>query len=147
MKVILKEDIKGTGKKGDLVEVSSGYGRNYLLKLNKAILATPSAINERNMKIKSSKHADELKKEQALLLKDKLNNVILNFNVKSADSGKIFGSVTSKEISEKLKEQNINVDKKDIIIESQIKNTGIYKIKLKLYKGIYGEVNINIQST
>ncbi len=133
MKVILIQDVKGKGKKGDIVNVADGYAKNFLLKNNLAKLATAEALNEN----KGQKDALNFKKEQELLsakeLANKISKTSIKMFVKCGENGKIFGSITSKEIADTFAKQNIEIDKRKIILKEPIKNTGIYKLEIKLH--------------
>ena len=133
MKVILIQDVKGKGKKGDIVNVADGYAKNFLLKNNLAKLATAEALNEN----KGQKDALNFKKEQELLsakeLANKISKTSIKMFVKCGENGKIFGSITSKEIADTFAKQNIEVDKRKIILKEPIKNTGTYKLEIKLH--------------
>lgn len=133
MKVILIQDVKGKGKKGDIVNVADGYAKNFLLKNNLAKLATAEALNEN----KGQKEALNFKKEQELLsakeLANKISKTSIKMFVKCGENGKIFGSITSKEIADTFAKQNIEIDKRKIILKEPIKNTGTYKLEIKLH--------------
>lgn len=133
MKVILMQDVKGKGKKGDIVNVADGYAKNFLLKNNLAKLATAEALNEN----KGQKDALNFKKEQELLsakeLANKISKTSIKMFVKCGENGKIFGSITSKEIADTFAKQNIEIDKRKIILKEPIKNTGTYKLEIKLH--------------
>lgn len=140
MKVILLQDIKGTGKKGDICEVSDGFAQNFLLKTGKAKIANNSAINE-NLQQKAAKdfHYNQ-DKQNAQQLAEKLKNVTLNFTVKGGESGKIFGSLTSAEIAEQLQKDGYEVSKKQIILSSPIKYAGRYTVDIKLFVGVTAKI-------
>ena len=144
MKVILKQDIKGVGKKDQIVNAADGYARNYLFPKN---LAVPATGNMNNLKAKNESIAfrkDEDLKE-AKEIAEKLKKITLKFNVKAGENGKIFGGVTAKEISEALKKQyNINVDKKKILLDETIKSVGVTKVNLKLNEGVMATVSVMI---
>ena len=145
MKVILLEDVKSLGKKGQLVDVSDGYARNFLLPKGLAVEA-----NAQNMsKLKSKKDATAFKKEEektkAKEISKKLEKIMLKIPVKAGENGKIFGGVTAKEISEELKKQYaIDIDKKKIELKETIKQTGIAEVELKLFEGVLGKLKIHI---
>ena len=136
MKVVLLKDVKGTGKKGDVVNVADGFGKNFLLKNGFAKSADSSAMNE-NTQQKQAKafHAEEERKS-AVALAERLKGVTLTVPVKCGENGKIFGAVTSKEISDRLKEQGFEVDKKHIVVEKPIKTVGKESITLKLHQTV-----------
>lgn len=143
MKVIFLTDVKGQGKKNELKEVSDGYARNYLLPRNLATEATADTLN--TMKIKEKARQAQLDKEkaQAEELAAKLENVVVNIRAKAGSGGKLFGSVTSREISDALMEQHeISIDKNKIVQLEPIKSFGPYALKCKLGSEISGAINI-----
>lgn len=147
MKIILKSDIKGVGKKDEVINASDGYARNFLLPKNLAVEA-----NSENMsKLKSKQDANAYKKgqekEEAKKTADKLSKILLKVPVKSGENGKIFGGVSAKEISELLKsEYKIDIDKKKIEVKETIKTLGTRTITIKLYEGIVGSLKIDVIS-
>ena len=145
MRVILKQDIKGVGKKDQIVNAADGYARNYLFPKNLAVPADTGNMN--NLKAKNESIAfrkdEDLKEEKEIA--EKLKKITLKFNVKAGENGKIFGGVTAKEISEALKKQyNINVDKKKILLDETIKSVGVTKVNLKLNEGVMATVSVMI---
>lgn len=143
MKVILLQDVKGSGKKGELVNVSDGYARNFLLPKKLAKEANAQAMNE----LKNAENAKQYKidtdKKAANEAKAKIENKSLKITAKAGKEGKLFGSVTSKEISTELKNQfGILVDKRKISLENDIKSFGTYQAEIKLYTGITATVNV-----
>lgn len=145
MKVVLNKDIKGIGKKLQIVEVSEGYARNYLLPKNLAVLANNQSVSEAKTKQSSLDFKKQTKKEEAEKIKKALESQKIVFNVKVGEGGKLFGSITSKEISEEIKNrQGFEIEKKKIEIEGGIKTAGIYTAKIKLYEGITAIQKIEI---
>ena len=147
MKLILNADVKGTGKKGELVNVSDGYARNFLLPKNLAKVADAAAMNELNSKAASLAHhkSEEIKEAEAL--KDRINNYKMIMTAKTGGSSKLFGSITSKEIGDELNQKfDCDIDKKKITINSEIKNLGTYSAVVKIYKDICAEISIEIIS-
>ena len=143
MKVILNEDVKGQGKKGEMIEVSEGYARNYLLPRNLAVKATADNLNALKLKEQAKKAQIEREKEQARAYAKQLGAAIVKVRAKGGGSGKLFGSVTSKEIAEALKEQHgISLEKNRIILEENIKNFGSYEVKCKLGYEISGTIHV-----
>ena len=133
MKVILQQDVRGQGKKGQLVEVSEGYARNFLLPLKLAIAATPDAINTMNLKEKARKAEEARLKAEAEATAEKLKECMVKLTAKAGSGGKLFGAVTTKEISEGLKEQfGVDVPKQKLVLEEPIKAFGSYQVKAKL---------------
>lgn len=142
MKVILLADVKGTGKKNDVVEVSDGYARNCLLKKKLAIEATNTEINAVTNKIKAQEFhkAEEIKKWKDVAAK--LKNAEVKCSVKVGENGKIFGSVTSKEIADKLVENGFDVDKKKIILKEPVKTPGIYSAEVRFLPDVSAKIKI-----
>ena len=137
MKVILSEDVKGQGKKGELVTVSDRYARNYLLPRGLAVMANSENMNI--LKSKEAAKADQLRREleAAKALAAKIGGLTVKVTAKGGQSGKLFGSVTSKEISEALKAQHkMDLDKKKIVLEDDIKSFGTFEVEAKIYKDV-----------
>lgn len=145
MKVILLQDIKGTGKKGDICEVSAGFAQNFLLKTGKAKIADNSAINENLQQKKAKEFHYNQDKQNAEELAKKLKDVVLTFAVKGGENGKIFGSLTSAEIAEQLKKDGYEVSKKQIVLPSPIKFAGRYTIDIKLFVGVVAKLAIVVE--
>ena len=145
MKVILQQDIKGQGKKGQLKEVSDGYGRNYLLPRGLAVEATADNLNAMRLKDKARQAQIERERAQALEYAEKLGAVVVHLKAKAGAGGKLFGSVTSKEISEALAAQHdIVVEKNQIVQAEPIKQFGTYQVKCKLGYEITGTINVMV---
>ncbi|HZK00392.1 MAG TPA: 50S ribosomal protein L9 [Tissierellaceae bacterium] len=145
MKVILLEDVKGLGKKGDLVNSKTGYARNFLFPKELAIEATPANMKkwEEEMKEKETKMQKE--KEQALELKTKLERTTVELKGKGGEGGRLFGSITSKDIAEALKKQyKISIDKKKIELKENIKTSGITDIEVRVYPEITANLKVNV---
>lgn len=143
MKVVLLKDLKGKGKKGDVINASDGYALNYLIPQGIAKAGTSSNLNEANQAKEAQAYHNEQNRIKAEELKKVIEKVDLNISVKCGANGKVFGSVTNKEISDELAKINIIVDKKKIETEP-IKNTGSYEIKVKLYPTVVAKLKINI---
>ncbi len=145
MKVILKQDVKGTGKKGQLVEVSDGYARNFLLKKDLATAATPQALNEMKNREASQQYHEAMERKVAQELAEKINGKTLKITAKAGTNGRLFGSVTAKEIGEALKQQlSAEVDKRKIEMDGDIKAFGGYEIVVKLYPGISAKCTVMV---
>ncbi len=143
MKVILLQDIKGTGKKGELKEVSDGYARNFLLPKNLAKKATAQAMSELKNAEESKAFKIEEEKKKANSEKQQLEGQSVKITAKAGSNGRLFGSVTAKEISAELKRQfSINVDKRKITLDADIKSFGTYNAQIKLYQGIVAQVKV-----
>ena len=145
MKVILTQDIKGVGKKDEIINANDGYARNFLFPKKMAVEANKQNMSLLQGRKDSANFKKEQDKEKANELKDKISKIMLTIKVKSGENGKIFGSITSKEISTELKKQrNIEIDKKKIMLKEAIKEQGTFTIEIKLYEGIIGKLKINI---
>ena len=137
MKVILLDNIKGVGKKDEIINASDGYARNYLLPKKLAVEANAENMSKLNNKKESANYKKDQEKQQAEELAKKLKGIMLKIKVKAGENGKIFGGVTSKEISENLKTQyNFAVDKKKIELKDTIKTLGSFNVSIKLFEGI-----------
>ena len=145
MKVILKENIKGVGKKDEIINASDGYARNFIFPKNLAVEANATNLSKLRTKKDSENYKKNQEKEEAKSLAEKLEKVRLRFNVKTGENGKVFGGVSSKEIAEKLeKDYNFKVDKKKMELKETIKTLGITKVNVKLYEGVIASLNIEV---
>lgn len=145
MKVILRIDVKGMGKRGELVNANDGYARNFLFPKKLAVPADKQNLNEWSAKKSSEAHRKELEKEKAIKIKERLEKEVLTIKTKAGENGKTFGSITSKEISESIeKEFKETIDKKKIVIKDQIKNIGEYTVELRLFEGVNAKLKLNI---
>ena len=143
MKVILQEDVKGKGKKGQLIDVSDGYARNFLLPKKLAVTATADNINTQKLMDKARREREAAEKEAALELSKKLKDCPVVVTAKAGAGEKLFGSVTTKEISAALKEQfGLELDSKKLVLPDAIKSFGSYQVKAKLGFEISGLVNV-----
>ena len=145
MKVILKADIKGVGKKDEVINASDGYARNFLFPKNLAVEA-----NAENMsKLKAQKDSNQFKrnteKEEAKKLAEKLTKIMTRIEVKAGENGKIFGGVSAKEIAESLEKQHgIKINKKKMDLKETIKTLGIHTVDVKLFEGVYGKIKVDV---
>ena len=145
MKVILIKDVKGCGKSGELVSVKDGYAKNFLLPKNLAKIADMSGINEINSKKDALAYKKENERKNALSIAKKLDGATIKVIVKSGENGKLFGSVTSKEITERIeKDFGLKLDKRKIYLKEEIRSSGTYKIELRLFKDINTFINVNV---
>lgn len=146
MKVILIKDVKGTGKKGEVVEVSDGHGRNFLIKRGLAREATDSAVKENAAHKKSESKRKENAHAEAMELSKKIEGISLQFKVKSGEGGKVFGSVTSKDIAEALTKKGFKIDKKKIVLPNPIKTTGMKSVEIKLHPEVVAKLAVEVKS-
>ena len=147
MKVILLQDIKNVGKKDEIINANDGYARNFLFPKNLAIEATKDNLLKLQAKKDSKAHKKNLEIEEFKKQAEKINKLELEIKVKAGENGKIFGGVTSKEISEELNKQyTIQVDKKKIVLKETIKNIGRFTVDIKFGDGINAKLTLNIQA-
>ena len=145
MKVILQQDVKGQGKKGQMVEVSEGYARNFLLPRKLAIAATTDAINTMNLKEKARKAEEARQKAEAEATAEKLKECMVKLTAKAGSGGRLFGAVTTKEISEGLKAQyGVDIPKQKLVLDDPIKAFGSYQVKAKLGFEVVGTVYVSV---
>ena len=145
MKVILQQDVKGQGKKGQLVDVSDGYARNFLLPKKLAVIATAENLNTMKQQEKARKAQQAAEKAEAEALAKKLESLTVKVAAKAGEGGRLFGAVTAKEISECLAAQHgLNIAKAKLVLDEPIKACGGYKIKAKLGYEIVGTVNVMV---
>lgn len=146
MKVILLTDVKTKGKKGQMIEVSDGYARNYMLPRKLAIEATPDAINTMRMNDKATQERQAKERAEAMEVSKKLKEMILVVKAHGGGNGRLFGAVTNQEIADTLKkESGIAIDKRKIVIDEPIKNVGTYTVKCKLGYEIVGQLTVKIE--
>ena len=147
MKVILLDNIKGVGKKDEIINASDGYARNFLFPKKLAVEANNENMSKLKAKKQSEQYKKDVNKENAEKIAKKLDDITLTIKVKAGENGKIFGGVTSKEISEELKKQyKIDIDKKKIILNENIKNLGRFDISMKLFEGVTGKLKVKVIS-
>ena len=146
MKVILLQDVKGKGKKGQMLEISDGYARNYLLPRKLAVEATADAVNTKKMNDKAAAEKAAKERAEALELSHKLREMTLTVKAKGGGAGKLFGAVTNQEIAESLKASSgIAIDKRKIVISEPIKNVGTYTVQCKLGYEITAPLTVKIE--
>ena len=145
MKVILLSDIKGVGKKDQVIEASDGYARNFLFPKKLALEANAENMSKLKAKQDSNKFKKDTERKQAEAIAEKLKGIMLRIKVKAGGNGKIFGGVTSKEISNSLKkEYGCDIDKKKIMLNETIKTVGVFTIDIKLFEGVIGKLKVDI---
>ncbi len=145
MKVILLQDVKGKGKKGQMIEVSDGYARNFMLLKKLAIEATPDAINTMKMNDKATQERIAREKAEALEISKKLRAMTLIVKAKGGGAGRLFGAVTNAEIASALEKQGVKLDKRKIVLNETIKNVGTYTATCKLGYEINAPLTVKIE--
>lgn len=145
MKVILLADIKGVGKKDQVINASDGYARNFLFPKKLAVEANNENMEKLKAKNESKAYKKEMDIKEAKAVKEKIEKITMKMVVKAGENGKIFGGVTSKEIAENLKkEYSIEIDKKKVLLPETIKNIGTFTVDIKLYEGIIAQLKLNV---
>lgn len=145
MKVILKADVKGNGKKGEIINVSDGYARNFLFPKGLAVEANAQAMNEYNNALASKEHHEKELRTAAEEQKKKLDAANITIKAKAGSGGRLFGSVTSKEIAGEIKNVlSLDIDKKKIVLDSDIKAFGTFTVPIKLYSGITASLKVTV---
>lgn len=146
MKVILQQDVKGKGKKGQMIEVSDGYARNYMLPRKIAVEATADNVNTMRMNDKAKLERETRERAEAIATRDRMKEIIVHLKAKGGGAGKLFGSVTAQEIADALQAQEgVVLDKRRILMDESIKNVGLYTIRCKLGYEVIGSFRLDVQ--
>jgi len=147
MKVILKQDVKGLGKKEDMVNASDGYARNFLFPKGLAVQANSTNINVMNTKKEAERTKKDRELTQAKTLAEKLKSITIVIKTKAGENGKLFGSITSKDISEKLKNEFcLDIDKKKISLTDALKALGTFEVEVKIFTEVSAKLTVRIES-
>ncbi|MCL2234587.1 MAG: 50S ribosomal protein L9 [Firmicutes bacterium] len=144
MKVILTSDVKGQGKKGDVVNVSDGYAKNFLFKNNLALEANPANMNVLNNAKKSEEHRLAVERAAFQEIAEKINKTYLTISVKIGENGRLFGALNTTSICEALSKQGIDIDKRKIVLNDPIKTIGKHNLQVKLYQGISAQLKVDV---
>ncbi|MDE5943851.1 MAG: 50S ribosomal protein L9 [Clostridia bacterium] len=146
MKIILLQDVKGQGKKGEVKDVNEGYARNFLIKKGLAEIATATKLNDINQKKSAADFhkAEEVKAMQELA--KSISGKLFRISIKAGQGGKVFGSVTGADIAAALQADGYNVDKKKVILAQPIKTVGTYDVDLKLMEGVSSKIKVNVEA-
>jgi len=146
MKVIFTKDVKGTGKKGEIKEVSDGYARNFLLKKGVAIEATAGNLNAQKAEEKKQAEQEQEEKEEAIKLKDHLADLTVEIATKAGEGGRLFGSITSKQIADEIKKQfGYKLDKRKIELPEPIRALGYTTVPVKLHHEVDGSIKVHVK--
>ena len=146
MQVILTQDVKGQGKKGQVIKVSDGYGRNFLIQKGYAVEATKSNLNDLKSKQESVEYMIKTDTKEAENIPEKMKEIVVTLKAKAGDNGKLFGSITSKDVADALTEQHhIKLDKKKFVLPEGIKVLGTTEVKVKLYTGVVGTLRVQVE--
>ena len=144
MKVILKQDVKGSGKKGDVIEVSDGYAKNFLIKRGLADAATSGGLNEiAQRRTADAYHKAENEKQMRELAKQ-VNGMSVKLPIRAGENGKVFGSVTTAQIAAALAEQGCDVDKKKVSVEGAIKTVGVFDAEIRFMEGVTAKIKVEV---
>ena len=146
MKVILTEDVKSLGKKGEIVNVSDGYARNYLIKNKLAVEATPSMINSLEIARKADEHRKAVEKAEAKALADRISGMNVKVKIKVGETGKLFGALNTQSISDALKAAGVDIDKKKIVLDEVVKSVGTYEVVVKPYAEISAKIKVTVEA-
>ena len=145
MKVILQADIKGVGRKNEIINASDGYARNFLFPKKLAVEANSANMSKLKAENDSKQYKKSMEKEEAQKVADKMSKIMVTIEVKTGTNGKVFGGVSAKEISDNLEKQHsIKVDKKKIELKETIKVLGMQTVEIKLFEGIVGKIKVNV---
>ncbi|SDP45965.1 50S ribosomal protein L9 [Selenomonas ruminantium] len=144
MKVILQQDVKKLGKKGDIVEVSEGYGRNFLLPRKAAVIANAENMNVAKAQAGSKARKEAMATDEAKLMAAQLEKVAVTIPVKIGENGKLFGSVTGKDVADALKKEKIDIDRRKISIKGEVTGAGEYEAVIKVHPSITSTIKVNV---
>lgn len=145
MKIILKQDVKGKGKKGQMIEAAEGYARNFLIPKGLAVEATPDAVNTMNLQAKAKAKADAEAKAEALAVAEKLKASQVKLTAKGGEGGKLFGAITGAAIADALQAQHgLTIDGKKLVLDQPIKSFGSYEVKARLGYEVSGTVYVHV---
>ena len=146
MKVVLKTDVKGTGKKDEMVEVSDGYARNFLLPRGLAVAANAAAVNEVRTKESAKRHHAEVELADAQATAKKIGGMTVTVKAKAGQGGRLFGAVTGKDIAEAVnKAAGVSIDKRRVVLDADIKNYGQYEVEIKVYPSVTAKVTVVVE--
>ena len=146
MKVILIQDVKGQGKKDDVIEVSDGYARNFLIKNKLAVEATSAMVNSIKIKKAADEHRRAEEKAAALELAKKISGTTVTVKIKVGETGKLFGALNTQAVADALKEAGYDIDRKKIVLSDVIKTVGVYEITVKPYAEVSAKIKVSVEA-
>ena len=146
MKVVLTQDVKGQGKKNDIITVSDGYARNFLIKNKLAVEATASMVNSLEISKKADEHRRAVERAEAQALAQELSGKNVVVKIKVGETGKLFGALNTQSVSDALAAEGIDIDKKKIVLGEVIKSVGTYDVQLKLYPEISAKIKVTVEA-
>lgn len=144
MQVILLKDVKGQGKKDEIIDVKPGYGMNYLVKNGYAVLATKTGVQRLEREINDRKEQEKELVAECEKIKKQLSKETIIFKVKTGKDGRVFGSVSTKQISDALKEKNYDIDKKKIVLNTPLSSLGFYDVEIQLHKTVVAIIRVQL---
>ena len=146
MKVVLTADVKGQGKKNDIVNVSDGYARNYLIKNGLAVEATANMVNSIGIAKAADEHRKAVERAEAQELAKRISGMTVTVKIKVGETGKLFGSLNTQAVSDALKKEGIDIDKKKIVLPDVIKSVGVYDVTVKPYAEISTKIKVKVEA-
>lgn len=146
MKVVLTADVKGQGKKNDIVNVSDGYARNYLIKNGLAVEATANMVNSIGIAKAADEHRKAVERAEAQELAKRISGMTVTVKIKVGETGKLFGSLNTQAVSDALKKEGIDIDKKKIVLPDVIKSVGVYDVTVKPYAEISAIIKVKVEA-
>ena len=147
MKVILLKDVKGQGKKDDVIDVSVGYANNYLIKNKLAVKYTFTSKDILNKEIDKRNDEEKQREEKYTLIKNEMEKEVLEFKIKSGNNGRFFGSISKSNIKDELKKRGFDIKTQDVIIDNAITSAGVFNVEINLYKKIRATVKVKVQES
>lgn len=145
MQIILTKDVKGKGKKGEVIKVKDGYGMNYLVKNGYGVIANEENLHKLKLDNNKKEREENLKIEEANKLKEQLEKTVITFKVNTGTKDQVFGTVSTKQIASELEKKGMKVDKKKILLDHQISSLGFHEIKIELHKKVIANVKIELK--
>lgn len=146
MKVVLLQDVKGQGKKNDVINVSDGYARNFLIKNKLAIEATSTMVNSLDISKKADEHRRAVEKAEAQALAKKIAGMVVSVKIKVGETGKLFGALNTQAVADALEKAGVSVDKKKIVLGEVIKSVGVYDVTVRLYPEVSTQIKVSVEA-